>query len=144
MRVIDYLHSPELLRWAEARLKENNIKAKYDDDSAIVALLDDTKVLAVVIFSHYNGKNVEMSIVSGSTRWAGKDYIKACFEFAFEHLGCVHITTQVRADNHRSIRLTEGLGFTVEGRMRSAIVDFEENVYDGIIFGMLKNECGWL
>ena len=135
---------PPLLKWAEDKLREKGINARFDSESVAVAVDNGEQILGCVIFHGYNGANVQMSIVTTCQKWAGKDYIHQCFEFAFKHLGVAHISTFVREDNQKSLTLTERLGFTVEGKMRSSVMDMEGNIHDGIVFGMLKQECRWL
>ena len=143
MRKIQLDYQPKLLRWAEDRLHSQGTRAAFRNDSPVLSVWNG-ELLGVVIFTHYNGPHVEMSIVTDSPKWATKEFIRRAFDFAFNDLEVEHIGTTVREDNQRSIDITSKLGFTVEGIMRKRVTDFDENVYDCISFGMVKDECRWL
>jgi len=63
-------------------------------------------------------------------------------EYAFNQADRTRVSTQVRASNKNSIRITKAFGFQVEGLVRKGynlpIIE------DKILFGMLKEECPWI
>jgi RimJ/RimL family protein N-acetyltransferase len=60
-------------------------------------------------------------------------------DHAFDVLDLDRITAEVFADNTRSVRLFEGVGFVREGVMRESIHRDGQRV-DELIFGLLRHE----
>jgi hypothetical protein len=52
----------------------------------------------------------------------------------------VRITAMARPDNPKSIRILEHLGFRYEGYLRMGI----DGRWDGLLYGMLRDECRWI
>lgn len=72
------------------------------------------------IFTNYRpchgGGNIEVSCAGHN--WLSRTIIRATFDHAFRTLPCHRITAMVRKTNKPSRTLLEGLGFTLEGRIR--------------------------
>ena len=142
LRKVAIENSPLLLRWAEKELEKHGIRARFANSSAIIVVYNDAQILGAVVFHDFNGANVQMSIVTTSEKWAGKDFIKTCFDFAFNCLKVSHISVAVREDNEKSLTLVRRLGFMQEGIIRqSTMADVPK---DQIVFGMLTDECRWI
>lgn len=110
-------------------------------DCTGLALLDNMVLIAVVIYTDYNGKNCCIHVASdGSKRWMTKTFLRAAFVYPFVELNCTRITGLVAASNGQAISFDRHLGFKVEGRLRQAHVDGS----DVIVFGMLRHECRFL
>ena len=60
--------------------------------------------------------------------------------YAFDVLGLDRITAEVIADNTRSLRMLEGVGFVREGVMRESIQRDGQRV-DELVLGLLRREC---
>ncbi len=102
------------------------------------------EILGAVVVHDWNGTNAQLSIATVNEKWAGKEFIKTVFDFVFNCLKANHCTVYVREDNEKSLRMCKKLGFIEEGIMRQSLTDFDGNVYDGILLGMIRNECRWL
>jgi len=84
--------------------------------------------------------------------WLGKDFwgqgyaaetAGAAVCYAFERRGLQKVTSSVFADNTRSVRVLEKLGFTLEGRQRRQIYKWE-TYHDLLRYGLLREEYNTL
>lgn len=134
---IIYLQDPRLLRWANERLG-----ARYEEGSCRwVAGLANGSVVFVVVYSRFSLRNCELTIVTdGTKRWATRRSLREIFRTPFKVWSFRRVTFVVRADNLASLDMLDRLGAVREGCVRKT---FEGEV-DGIIFGMLEEECRWL
>jgi len=55
--------------------------------------------------------------------------------YPFKQLNCSRVTTRVKADNHKAIKLAKELNWKHEGTIREAL-----DGQDVLIFGLLKRE----
>lgn len=110
------------------------------DCKATTKLHEDGSIAAVVLYTRFTRSNVEMSIASdGTATWLERGFIRAVFGYPFIVLGRRRVTVITNEHNRRVLRQAERLGFTPEGRLRGWYGDD-----DGILFGMLREECAWL
>lgn len=100
----------------------------------------EKKLIAGVIYHDIRPKiNVWVTIYSTDKKWCNKRVLRAIFEVAFDFLNCRRISVLVSAQNTKSLKLVEGLGFKKEGVLRA----FQDDGDDGLVFSMLKSECQW-
>lgn len=110
------------------------------DCKATARLHADGSIAAVVLYTRFARSNVEMSIASdGSATWADRRFIRAVFSYPFLQLEKRRVTIITSEHNDRMLQQATRLGFTQEGRLRGWYGDD-----DGILFGMLREECAWL
>lgn len=129
---------PEYFEFASQILQANY--SHGGECKVITQLHDDGYPAAVAVYSRFHETNLEMSIASdGSKRWINKAYLYACFAYPFNVLGKRRIMGVVEEGNEAAMRLDLHLGFVEEGRLRKW---FGEK--DGILLGMLREECRWL
>lgn len=128
---------PQIRDVAVRRLGELGYETWPADRIQAAAVLRDGQVAALVVYSSYQPRYraLEMSILADSPRWATRPVIWALFAYPFEQLQVQRVSSAIRADNTRSIRLCEGLGFTQEGRIRLGYGDC-----DALVFGLLAEE----
>lgn len=69
----------------------------------------------------------------------GTDALQLALRYAFYELNLNRVGLDVIEYNKAAIRAYEKVGFTIEGRMRSAVLR-DGNNYDRIIMGILHNE----
>ncbi len=133
---IVYEQNRDYLAWAETKLG-----LRWEPrEVRWVAGRDAGGVIWVVVFSHFCPRNCELTIATdGSKRWATRRALRAIFGYPFRTLGLRRVTFIVRDDNHKSQGLVLRLGASFEGRLRKV---FEDTV-DGIVYGMLREECSW-
>lgn len=103
-------------------------------------LNDNNQLVGAVTLHDIKKHLLSLSVAGTNPRWASRKNLKSMFEVMFNEMDKNLITVLVSANNVASLRLTRGVGFREEGRLREAGPDGE----DMIIFGMLKRECEFL
>ena len=127
-----------IARWVEARVPGYR---SFDTPSGF-GVLREGRLAAGVVFHNYDARagDIEVVIAAESPRWASREVFFAAFAYPFLQLGCRRVTARVPVANLRARRLVEGLGFVLEGLLRSAA----EDGGDVLFYGMLKSECRWV
>lgn len=132
---------PRLLRWAGERAQ-----ARFDPAGCrwLAGVLPG-ELLFVTVYSHFSSRNCQVSIATdGTQRWATRAGLRAIFSLPFNDWGLRRVSFIVDERNEKSMRLMRHrgrspLGVVEEGRVRAAYPEA-----DGILFGMLKEECKWI
>lgn len=88
-----------------------------------------------VVFTDYNGRDIEAHIAI-RPKSRGAIVIRYGFKYAFSQLQCRRISVTIEADNVKSRRICERLGFVQEGIKRQA----GRLGQDCLIYGLLKHE----
>ena len=106
-----------------------------------IGLKKDGKLVAGCIFEGYSGPNVwvHLAAVPGK-RWMTKQYLRACFEYAFVTLGVKRLSGYVNASNHEAIRLDEHFGYKREAVLKGAAPDGG----DVILYVMWREDCKYV
>lgn len=134
-----------ILEWGqvEAHLLfvEQALRVKFDRKNVtwLSSVTADGEVLGVVVYSRFSAHNCEMSVVAASPRFLSRKLLQAFFGYPFNQLQCSRVTAVVETTNPHSYNFNCRLGFRVEGCLRKWF-----GHCDGIIMGMLKEECKWL
>lgn len=138
MRVSDE-QRPEYFEFASSMLGET---FRYGPATkCLTSLSNDGEVLGVVLYDRLTDRDCMIHVASdGSRRWISREMLFWTFWVPFEWYGLARITGIVREDNDEALRFDRSLGFVQEGRVRQAF----RGGYDGILFGMLKEECRFL
>lgn len=96
------------------------------------------ELIGGAIFTNYRpchgGGNIEVSCAGHN--WLSRTLIQATFDHAFRTLPCHRITAMVRKTNKSSRTLLEGLGFTLEGRIREGFGPRQHMC----VYGLLKSD----
>lgn len=100
----------------------------------------DGELIAGVVYNNYSGNDIcgHIAAVSGS-KWCDEHVMRAICSYPLVQLGCNRVTCLIPTRNQRSFELCKYFGFKQEGLMRKAFVDD-----DGILMGILKEECPWI
>ena len=133
---IDWSQNLSHLLWAEEQLQVqfSSTEVKW------ISVTDDAGVLlGVVIYTRFTVTNCEMSVAAASPKFLSRRALKAFFGYPFHQLGLQRVTSVISADNLRSYKLCRGLGFSVEGCLRKWF-----SPLDGVVLGLLKEDCKWL
>lgn len=113
----------------------------YNDYMAVSNLITvDGEVAAVIAYSNFTGRNVEMHVGSLTSDWASRRLLTEIFHYPFVQMNVQRVTAIVDSTNHNTIDFIKRIGFTEEGLVRELYPDKR----DGIVFGMLRRECKWL
>ena len=126
-----------LLAWAQQQLdvKWNPSECRW------LAGIESDALVFVVIYSRFSERNCELTIATDKTkRWATKENLRSIFTPPFEQWKLRRVTFIVKSDNKASLKMMRPLGAVREGIIRQAFT----NKVDGIIFGMLREECRWI
>ena len=129
----------EVARWTADRLNEESFGFRGWQNAAAIGVVLRGQPIAGVVYTHYSGPNIQMSIATTDRRWCSRGRLRVFFAYPFLQLGCRRVTGICHERNHRSRRLMEGLGFTHEGTHPEMFADG-----DGLSFGMLRNDCRWI
>lgn len=105
-----------------------------------LALFNEGSPQVVVGFYNYDTVSVEGAICAPNGFPANRQFIKACFKYVFEQLGCRRFVVRVDDSNTQARDFDLKLGFIHEGTLRQAAADGG----DVLILGMLRDECRWL
>lgn len=130
------LQDPRLLTWLNARLS-----TQFEEASCRwVAGLADGSIVFVVVYSTFSRRSCELTIATDETRrWATKRTLHHIFRIPFVEWSLRRVMFVARADNTVSLDMIERLGAEREGQLRR---HFSGDV-DGVLFGMLREECRW-
>lgn len=135
---IDFEQKPEYFAFASRVL---DVNFTHDGGcKSITSLHNNGDIAAVAIYSRFHEHNLEMSVASdGSGLWMSKTFLLQAFAYPFLVLGKRRVMAVMEEGNHQAINLNRRLGFVREGLLRKWYGD-----KDGILVGMLREECKWL
>jgi len=132
---LDWSQNRETLQLLEARLG-----TEFDQPVTWAATVsDEGEVLMVIAFHNFVPAGCEISVAAFHPRPVNRSALRAIFYYPFVAMGFRRIQSVVRVTNAESLRMTEKLGLQVEGLLRRWYPEC-----DGILHGMLKEECKWL
>jgi len=121
----------------KAHLYSDNEKFSY------IGIIEDEKILGVILFSDYDGNNIFVHVALDTPRACQRKVIKLMFDYIFNQAGCSRATATCDNSNYKIKKLVEGLGFEKEGLMKN-VMQIDDTYVDGIIYGMLKENCKWI
>lgn len=125
------------LEWAIPRLDAG---VGHWDGASCLILERGGSITAVAVYNHYYPKkSVELSIASIGGGWLTRPFLSAVFRTPFVEWEMRRVGSSISADNHKSIRFCEHLGFQREGCIRQGA----PNGQDLLLYGLLKEECRW-
>lgn len=124
-------------RWVSARIPGDD---DFPPNSATIGLEEDGRLIAGVVYTHYSGSSITMSVAADKAGWLNRPFLRAAFDFPFNQLGVRRVSGLVRTDNLAAQRFDEHLGFKREGLIREG----DDDGCDLILYGMLKSECRWI
>ena len=130
----------DLIAWAEPRM---GVEAGYaPPETLALGVVDDAgEIRAVIWFNAFYSTHASMHIASdGSKLWSTRKVWRIVFGFAFEHLKLTRLMLIIPYWNLPPQILALKVGFRFEGVARCGADDGN----DGIIFGMLAQDCRWL
>ena len=101
---------------------------------------DDGKLIAGVVFSDYNGANINMHVASdGSKRWMTREFLWMVFDYPFNQAKVKRITGLVGEKNYAARKFDEHIGFVYETTLKDAHPDGGM-----IVYRMFREDCRWL
>lgn len=109
----------------------------YREGSKCIGLQDSQgRLVAGVLYDYFNGASMYMhTAIERITR----EYIRVCFDYPFNQLGCNVVIGLVPEGNTKARRFDEHLGF----RFHSRIPDADPSG-DLIVYTMNRTQCRWI
>lgn len=130
----------DLLAWAGERVGAED---GWTDDAVALGVIehDTRRIRAVMVMNLRQADTAAIHFASdGSKAWMTRPVWRGLFAWLFDFCGLARVTATVERHNmEMQIRLLR-LGFAFEGHLRGGARGGE----DGIVFGMLRDECPWL
>lgn len=126
--------------WVLGQIRDN---VNLNTDFNTIGIVRDGALIGGVIYHCYRSSDVVTDVemvAAGVPGWLSKRSLKAIFGYPFADLGCTRVTVICSKKNKRARKMVEGLGYTLEGKVRRAMQDGA----DAMIYGMLKQECRWI
>lgn len=156
-RYLNWLNNPDVNRFLESRLKKqtikdivgyiNGLRSAGCEVFAIFLRHDDSHIgnLAITGYVPFY-KRIEYGLMIADTKarmlGAGGEAEILFLEYIFKKAGMRRVYGGVIADNIRSRKLVESVGFVQEGLLRQHCVLASGKVNDAYFYGMLKKD--WL
>jgi RimJ/RimL family protein N-acetyltransferase len=100
----------------------------------------DGELIAGVVYEGFNGNNVWMHVATTPGKKWTMEYLRYCFYYPFEELGCKRVSGYVEASNEVARRFDEHLGFQQEAVLRGAATDGG----DVILYVMRREDCRYV
>lgn len=101
----------------------------------------DGRLVAGVLYEGFNGVNVWMHVAAEpGSKWMTKEYLRYCFYYPFDELGCKRVSGYVEASNLAARRFDEHLGFRQEAVLEGAATDGG----DVILYVMRREDCRYV
>ncbi len=111
------------------------------DRASCLILEKNGDITAVAVYNNWRHSNsVEISIASVGRNWLTRPFLAAVFAAPFIEWNMRRVSSSIAANNAKSIRFCEHLGFTREGTIREGHCSGD----DLLIYGLLKRECRFL
>ena len=122
--------------WVASRVGQNAPWGAFE----AIGLEQDGELIAGIVLSGYvKDARASMHCAGEGKRWLNREFLFACFDYAFRQMGCKVLVNPVNADNADSIRFTKHIGFTEVCRIPDGAGDC-----DLVIFIMPRADCRWL
>jgi hypothetical protein len=135
--MVDGEQKPEYFAFAARVLGES---FEYPACKCVASLTSTGEIMGVVIYSQTTATNAMMSVASDLTgRFLTRQFLHDVFWVPFVQWGKPRVTILIRASNAHSQKFCRKLGFVQEGLVRRAYGN-----EDGLLFGMLREECRYL
>jgi RimJ/RimL family protein N-acetyltransferase len=120
---------------------EHGVTAPLTSGMKGLGLERDGELVAGVLFEGYTGPNIWMHVAAVPGRkWLNREYLRYCFHYPFNEIGCNRVSGWVEASNADARRFDEHLGFVEEARLKGAATDGG----DVILYVMWRDACRFL
>lgn len=106
-----------------------------------IGLEEDGELIAGVVYSEFNGRNIFASIAAiPGRRWMTRKFLGVMFRYPFMQCKVDRVTLWIESSNMDSQRFAEHLGFEKEATLKGAARDGE----DILIYVMFKEDCRFM
>ena len=129
-----YGQDQAVANWVQSRLPE--IRNGFGEYTAI-GVTEDGAPIAGVVYHHYIGFDMQLSMAADSPRWCSRRTLRALLGYPFYQLKVARITACTGKHNKRMRSMAERLGFRLEGCVRRGF----DGTRDVLVYGMLRSEA---
>lgn len=107
--------------------------------STAIGLERDGELIAGVVFDSYMGRSIAMHVAGEGGHWLTRDFLRACFGYAFTQLQVRKVLGYVDSTNDQARRFDEHIGF----RLEHVITDAGKHG-DLLIYSMTPEQCRFI
>jgi len=110
--------------------------AKYE----ALGIEKDGELIAGVVFDSFStGARCSMHCAGEGKYWLTKDFLRICFDYAFNLAKCKVVINTVSSKNEESIKFTKHIGFEEVCRIKDG-----DGEYDLVILVLHHSQCKWI
>lgn len=120
-------------RWTAERVEGQY----FEDGSQAIGLERDGKIIAGVIYEHWNGRTIvcHMAVEGRLTR----QFIWTIFDYAYNQIKAEKVILPVASANKKSVKLVLNMGFREEARLADA-----HPTGDLVFYTLKRSDCRFL
>jgi RimJ/RimL family protein N-acetyltransferase len=101
---------------------------------------EDDRLIAGVVFDSYApNMRCSMHCAGEGRRWLSRTFLRMCFDYAFNQMGCRVVVNTVDSDNTDSLQFTTHTGFKEACRIKNGCGDT-----DLVILTLHREDCRWI
>lgn len=116
-------------------------QSRVEDGSLSLGFVDETgKLVGGVSLTEKAKSSAAVTIAATSPHWCTPNLLRKAFSHAFDTMGLKYLYALTPENNARAKKLTLGMGFKPDGKLRGIGPDGD----DVNLFGMLREDCRFL
>lgn len=124
-------------RWVAERVGRGT---PWVTDAALGLEKDGELVAGIVLDGYEDSVRASMHCAGTGKYWLNREFLFACFDYAFNYLNLKVLINYVAADNTDSLRFTKHIGFKEIARVPQAW----DGVQDMVLFQLHRDDCRWI
>lgn len=130
-----YGHTEFVRGWVRERIP--SMQAAEFGPSTALGVMDGQRLIAGLVYHDWQPwfKSIQLSCAAVHPKWASRRILAEVFAYPFHQLGVNRIVAVTETDNHKTRRILEGIGYTLEG---IGVKAFGEK--DAASYRLLKDE----
>ena len=107
--------------------------------STAIGIQKNGELIAGCVYHDYRDGQIESSLASSTKSWANRSVLYSLFAYPFLQVKANRLLVTCAENNEKAMKMNRQLGFVPEGILREL---YYPN--DGVVWGMLKQECKWI
>lgn len=132
-------YDAEIGSWVAERLPDIRAASDFGPYTSL-GVVRDGRIVAGVVFYDYRKTDMMLAVAADDPGWMTRGILRAIFDYPFRQMNCQRVSAVIDRRNKRARKLVEGIGFRMEGVLRSAL----RHNRDAILYGLLNDECKWI
>ena len=161
--VLLFRGDPEVQRYDDPPIQTLQEASEFILDMRVTCAAQQQQVWAVTVhgndtviglvtlqFPEHRGdtyhRRAELGYGLAQSSWGqgiGSEAVRAVLQYGFEVLKLNRIYADTIADNFRSVRMLERLGFVREGARREHSLEEDGRFHDSALYGLLRSDLGY-